>query len=116
MSLPSPTRHSRVSGSDMGAGRTFSMRRVASSAYDASLVAGAPASPEALLWLATAGGARALGLSESVGHLLPGYEGDIVAVDAPATVDLPALIDALIFRHDAGPVRAAYVRGRRLRN
>jgi guanine deaminase len=100
----------------MGAGRTFSMRRVASSAYDASLVAGAPASPEALLWLATAGGARALGLSESVGHLLPGYEGDIVAVDAPATADLPALIDALIFRHDAGPVRAAYVRGRRLRN
>ena len=111
------TRECRVGlGSDMGAGRTFSMRRVASSAYDASLVAGAPASPEALLWLATAGGARALGLSESVGHLLPGYEGDIVAVDAPATADLPALIDALIFRHDAGPVRAAYVRGRRLRN
>jgi hypothetical protein len=89
-------------GSDMGAGRTFSMRRVASSAYDAALVAGAPVSPEALLWLATAGGARALGLSESVGHLLPGYEGDIVAVDAPATADSPALIDALLFRHDAG--------------
>jgi guanine deaminase len=103
-------------GTDMGAGRTFSMRRVASSAYDASLIVGAPASSETLLWLATAGGARAIGLSGSVGHLLPGYEADIVAVDAPVGADTQALIDALIFRHDAGPVRAAYVRGRRLRN
>jgi guanine deaminase len=102
-------------GSDMGAGRTFSMRRVASAAYDASLVAGTAASPETLLWLATAGGARALGLSGSIGHLLPGYEADIVAVDAPPAADVAALFDALLFHHDAGPVRAAYVRGRRVR-
>src|SRR5262249_20725117 len=99
-------------GTDMGAGRTFSMRRVASSAYDASRITSSPASSESLLWLATAGGARALGLAGSIGHLAPGYEADIIAIDVPVDADAGTLFDALIFRHDAGPVRAAYVRGR----
>lgn len=101
-------------GTDVGAGRTFSMRRVAASGYDASLVVGCSVPPEELLWRATTGGARALGLGDTVGLLAAGYEADVVAVDAPANIGHAALIDSLLFRHDAGPVRAAYVRGRRL--
>ncbi|MFP2906045.1 amidohydrolase family protein, partial [Pyxidicoccus sp. 3LFB2] len=101
-------------GTDMGAGRTFSLRRVAASAYDAALVVQSPVTPEELLWRATAGGALALGL-ERVGRIAPGYEADLVAVDVPGHVSAEAaLIDALLFRRDSGPVRATYVRGRQL--
>jgi guanine deaminase len=97
-------------GTDVGAGRTFSLRRTAAAAYDASLICGAPVPPEQLLWLATRGGARALGQLE-LGCLAQGYEADLVAIQAPTQLDKAALIDALLFRHDAGPVRATLVRG-----
>ncbi len=105
-------------GTDVGAGRTFSLRRVAASAYDAALLHAAPVGPQELLWLATRGGARALG-HERLGCLAPGFEADLVAIDAGgggASDNLPlvGLLDALLFRHDAGPVRATLVRGREL--
>ncbi|PRP90100.1 Guanine deaminase [Enhygromyxa salina] len=100
-------------GSDVGAGRTFSMRRVAASAYDASLVREAMVEPEQLLWLATRGGARVLGPATRLGCIAPGFDADLVAVDVPGHVrELGETIDALLFRHDAGPVRATLVRGR----
>ena len=101
-------------GTDVGAGRTFSMRRVAAAAYDAALVVEAPVSPQELLWRATAGGARALGLDRAIGRIAAGFDADLVAVDVPAAATGSALIDGLLFRHDAGAVRATYVRGRRL--
>jgi guanine deaminase len=101
-------------GTDIGAGRTFSMRRVAASAYDCALVLRSAVEPEELLWRATLGGARAIGLDAFIGRIAPGYEADLVAVDVPAHLNDGALIDGILFRHDAGPVRAAYVRGRRL--
>ena len=101
-------------GTDVGAGRTFSLRRVAAAAYDAALVAGSRVAPQELLWRATAGGARALGLERVTGRLAAGLDADLVAVDVPPNVSGDALIDSLLFRHDAGPVRAVYVRGRRL--
>lgn len=102
-------------GTDVGAGRTFSLRQVMASAYDASLIVGAPVPAEELLWHATRGGAAALGLGAALGCLAPGFDADLVAIDAPELAADAALFDALAFRRDAGPARAVYVRGRLLR-
>lgn len=100
-------------GTDVGAGRTFSLRRVAAAAYDAALVRGEPVAPAELLWLATRGGAVALGLGARVGCVAAGFSADLVAVDLPpGTHEGSALVDSLLFRHDAGPVRATLVAGR----
>jgi guanine deaminase len=99
-------------GTDVGAGRTFSIRRIAAAAHDAALLHAAPVSPQGLLWLATRGGARALGQMQ-LGCVAAGFEADFAVIDAPEFgTGLDALIDALLFRHDAGPVRATLVRGR----
>jgi guanine deaminase len=103
-------------GTDVGAGRSFSLRRIVASAYDTGLLTGAEVRAESLLWLATTGGARALGVGDTVGRLAAGYEADLVAVDLlesdPRNGD--GLFEALAFRNDAGPVAATYVRGRRV--
>ncbi len=118
MQLAAPTRRGlRVGlGTDVGAGRSFSLRQVMAGAHDAALAVGTRVTPEALLWHATRGGARAIGLEATVGCLAAGYEADVVALDVPEYVQgEAALLDAIAFRRDAGPVRATLVRGRVLR-
>jgi len=118
MALDAPSRRGvRVGlGTDVGAGRSFSLRRVAAGAYDTALLTGSSADAESLLWLATAGGAQALGLGDRVGALRPGYEADLVAVDLPPhrAREGHELFEALAFEQDAGPVAGTYVRGRRV--
>ena len=114
MDLAQPTRRGIRTGlgTDVGAGRTFSMRRVAARAYDATRIQGADANAESLLWLATAGGASAMGLGDRIGRLAVGFEADVVAFDVPAHLETTrALLDHLVFALDAGPARAVYVRG-----
>lgn len=99
-------------GTDVGAGRTFSLRRVAASAYDAALITGSSASSESLLWYATRGGGDALRLP--FGRFEAGAPADIVAIDVPRLTGAP-LFDALVQRRDDGPVRAVWSAGVRRR-
>lgn len=99
-------------GTDVGGGRSFSVRRCAARAYDAALLVGEPVNAESLLWQATRGGALALGQGDRIGLLEPGFDADLVAVDRPEAASTDALWDALLFRLDFGPVRQARVRGR----
>ncbi len=104
-------------GTDVGAGRSFSVRAAASAGYDAALLRGERVTPETLLWLATTGGAQALGLGERVGLIEPGHDADLVAIGVPATVDhrdMDALADAILFTRDTSPVKFTMVRGRRV--
>jgi guanine deaminase len=104
-------------GTDVGAGRTFSVPRIAASAYDAARITESPTDAERLLWYATTGGAVALGL-DRVGRLEPGFAADLVAIDVPDWLraePTQRLFETLIFCHDAGPVRHTVVAGRMLR-
>lgn len=101
-------------GTDVGAGRTFSLRRVAARAYDAALLREAPIDAGEALWRATRGGALALGLADTCGALEPGLDADLAVIERPPAGDLRRLLDAIVFGLDAGPVIAAYVRGQRI--
>ena len=102
-------------GTDVAAGRTFSMRRVMASAYDNALCLEDRISPARLFRLATLEGAAALGLGEVTGSLEPGKEADFVVLDVPEHVEgVEALLAHLVFANDETRVRRVAVRGRYL--
>jgi guanine deaminase len=70
---------------DVGGGSSFSMLRTMGAAYEVSQLRGAPLRPAELLWLASEGSARALGLGGVVGTLSVGAEADLIALDLRAT-------------------------------
>lgn len=99
-------------GSDVAAGRTFDMRRIVASAYDASLLVGERVGPDELLRRATLGGAEALGVADVTGSIEPGKDADLAVIDAPPWLDGPAAALAHVaFASDLGRVVATYVRG-----
>lgn len=103
-------------GTDVGAGRSFSIRRAMASAYDSALCVGQPVSPEAAFTLATLGGARALGLDAVVGSLEVGKEADVAVFCLPSHVHTAAQVLAhLVFANDDVRAERVLVRGRKLR-
>lgn len=69
-------------GSDVGAGTGFSLLKEGLMAYEVQMLSpnGYPLTPTHLLYLATAAGARALGVDREVGDLSPGKYADMVLV------------------------------------
>lgn len=100
-------------GSDVAAGRTFDMRRVAASAYDTALAERDPVTPEALFALATWGGASVLGFGDRTGALTPGRRADIAVLAVPAYAKSAAdVLRHALFASDATPVVRTYLAGR----
>lgn len=101
-------------GTDVAAGRTFRVPRVASSAHDNALRHQRREPPERWFWTATRGGALALG-HEGTGAIEPGLDADLVWHDVPAWVtDGQGALAWILFHHDAPLARATWVRGRKV--
>jgi guanine deaminase len=102
-------------GSDVAAGRSFSMRRAMASAYDNALCLGRSVSLPTLFRMATLDGAGALGLGDRVGSLEAGKDADFVLMrlsEQAKTVE--DALAQLVFDNDDLGVEACYVRGQRL--
>ena len=70
---------------DTGGGSSFSMLHTMAAAYEVAQLRGQALHPASLLWLATAGSAKALRIEDRVGTLAPGTEADFVALDLAST-------------------------------
>ncbi|POX39349.1 guanine deaminase [Streptomyces sp. Ru73] len=109
-------------GTDVGAGPTFSMLSTLYAAYQVAAVCGAPVDIVQAYYLATRGGAAALGLADTVGSLVPGQEADFAVLDPRATPllarraaraeDIEELLFVLAALGDDRTVRATYAAGR----
>ncbi|MDB4187953.1 guanine deaminase [Sulfitobacter sp.] len=70
---------------DTGGGSSFSMLRTMAAAYEAAQHHGQPLHAAQLMWLATAGSANALHMSNEIGHLAAGHFADIAVLDLRST-------------------------------
>ena len=109
-------------GTDVGAGTSLSVLRTLGEAYRICQLRGASLDPFRALHLATAGGARVMGIADRVGALLPGQEADFILLDVAATPLLgrrcagASLHDRLFALQVLGDDRAiagTWLRGRR---
>jgi guanine deaminase len=82
-------------GTDVGAGTGLSLLKEGLVAYHVQMVReqGLLLEPSQLLYLATAAGARALGLGELTGDLTPGKAADLVVLRPPAGSTLEAVLE-----------------------
>ena len=109
-------------GTDIGAGTTLSVLRTLGEAYRICQLRSCNLDPFRALHLATAGGARVMGIADRVGALLPGQEADFILLDTSATPLLgrrcagASLHDRLFALQVLGDDRAiagTWLRGRR---
>jgi guanine deaminase len=109
-------------GTDIGGGTSFSLLRVMHEAYKVAQLRGSSLTPERAFYLATLGGARALGAADRIGNFAPGKEADIVVLDPAATPllarrmqhahNLRERLFALMMLGDEHAVERCYVLGR----
>ena len=71
--------------SDVGGGTSLSPLRTMGAAYQVAKLSGWSMPPAHAFWLATQGGARALGLDSRIGNLATGQEADLVVLDLAST-------------------------------
>ncbi len=108
-------------GTDVGAGTSFSILATLGEAYKICQMRGLSLDPFRALHLATAGGARLLGLADRIGALEPGQEADFVVLDPAATPllarrtaakPLAETLFALQILGDDRVIHSTYVAGR----
>ncbi|MEC8379190.1 MAG: guanine deaminase [Myxococcota bacterium] len=96
-------------GTDVGAGRSFSLRLTTSRSYDASLICGHPVYAEQLLYHATAGGYAELGF----GHSLQAKgQADFILLRRPSHSDFKNLLDQILFNREITSVEATFIGGK----
>lgn len=109
-------------GTDIGAGTSLSVLHTLGEAYRTCQLRDASLDPFRALHLATAGGARVMGMADRVGALLPGQEADFILLDETATpllarrcagASLHDRLFALQVLGDDRAIAATYLRGRR---
>jgi guanine deaminase len=118
-----PARRVKVGlGTDVGGGTSLSMLRTMQAACEVAQMRATPLAPIRAWWLATGGGAQALGLDHAIGTLAPGREADLVVLDLAATPlveyrmrhadSLEEMLGVLMALGDDRCIRATYVAGR----
>lgn len=108
-------------GTDIGAGTSFSLLSTMNEAYKVAELSNYPLDSVKAFYLATLGGAQAMGIADKVGSLEPGSEADFVVLDPRATPvlaqrtarveDIEELLFVLAVMGDDRAVRATYVGG-----
>lgn len=111
-------------GSDIGAGPTLSLLQVLSDGYKVAQGLDTSLHPAQGLWLATVGGAEALGLDHQIGNIAPGYFADLCVMDPSATPlgriraqsaeSLSDILFSLMMLGDDRSIAATYVAGEKL--
>jgi guanine deaminase len=112
-------------GTDVGAGTSFSMLRTMHEAHTVARLRGVPFDAADAFYLATLGGARALGMERRIGSFQPGREADFNVLRSDATPLLARRLArcetieerlfVLMTLADERAVEATYVLGRRAR-
>jgi len=109
-------------GTDIGAGTSFSLLATMGEAYKVAQLQSRPIDAIEAFFLATLGGARALGLDAQLGTLAAGREADMVVLDPNATPllafrnarsrSIKETLAVLATLGDDRAVRATYVAGK----
>lgn len=110
-------------GTDLGAGTSFSMFATLNEAYKAAQTHGDSLSAANAFYLATRGGAQAMGVADRIGSLAPGMEADVVVLDMKSTPLIAYRMGFVKDIHDAlfvqmtladdRAIRTTYVAGER---